>query len=258
MKCAAIRQSNSEMAERPTALYVLSLLLAIPLVFGGCLPSRSRVSDYAFDGNPFADCTVFVEEAGALVPYLVLTADYNGSGKTLLLREHVMDEPRTYNPNQQGNSYYGGSEIDEWLSGEYLSLLSGVDAAEVPIEISTRDSLNRCGLDVETIHRKAFLLSWLEVGGPEGVTIAPDGKELAYFVWNRAIATRSDGTGEPYALRSAVTCYNTMYSVAKADGKFGGAGLEYKLMVRPAFYVESDAKVELVRDGELGAVPVLS
>lgn len=237
---------------------MLALLLAVPLVFGGCSPNRSRVSEYSFEGNPRADYTVFVGEAGELVPYLVLTSDYNGSGKTLLLRAHVMDEPRAYNPNVQGNSYYSGSDIDEWLSGEYLSLVSGVDIAEVPIKISTKDSLNRCGLEVETIQRGAFLLSWLEVGGPEGITIAPDGSELAYFARNGAIATRSDGVEEPYALRSAVTCYNTMYSVVKSDGKFGGAGLEYKPMIRPAFCVESDSEVKIVEDRDLGKVPVLS
>ena len=245
---------------KTTARYftVLVMVAASFLTFGGCSLDRTLVSEYSFDGNPLADCTVYVEEAGELVPYLVLTADYNGSGKTLLLRKHVMDEPRTYNPNVQGNSYYAGSEIDEWLSGAYLLLVGNVDAVEVPIEISTKDSLNHCGLDIETIHRKAFLLSWLEVGGPEGVTIAPDGRELAYFVWNKALGTRADGTEEPYALRSPITCANTAYSVVGSNGKFGGAGLEYKLMVRPAFCVESDAEVARAEAGERGRGPVLS
>ena len=235
----------------------LAVLFAALLLVSGCQPETMRIGSMAFNLVPFTSSTVYVSESGVLTPYIVLTNNYNRSGKTLLLRKYVMDELRYYNENFQGNSYYANSQIGEWLSGEYLSGLEGIEAAEVPIKISRKDALNHCGLEVETIHRKAFILSWLEVGGPEGVTIATDGEWLLYFMVHPARATAEKGTDSSYMLRSAVTCYNTMYSVAGGNGQFGGVGLNLRSGVRPAFCIESSTKVEFVEHAELGRVPVL-
>ncbi|HBT95903.1 MAG TPA: hypothetical protein DEB24_07425 [Coriobacteriia bacterium] len=124
------------------------------------------MSELAYDANPSLGYTVYLEEAGALIPYLVLTDDYNDSGNTLLLRKHTMDEVRRYHPIEAGaTSYYNGCEIDTWLSTEFVSMLSGLNIETSSINITVENTYGASPHRGETeyIDREVFLLSRGEV-----------------------------------------------------------------------------------------------
>ena len=76
------------------------------------------VSDLAYDKNKKGDHLVYIREGHELVPFLVLTSDYNG--ETLLLRKEVLKM------NMQINSYeayYENSFMDDYLNYEYIRQL---------------------------------------------------------------------------------------------------------------------------------------
>lgn len=59
--------------------------------------------------------TLFVPEDDVLVPYLVLTNDYNHTGNCLLLRKCILEERSPFNLNVSYSAYYENSKIDQML-----------------------------------------------------------------------------------------------------------------------------------------------
>ena len=77
--------------------FALLLLLCI-MPAGGCDSAKDlTLGDIAYNANRKFGYTVYIEEDTDLVPYLVLTNNYNDS--CLLLRKYLLDKPMRYNPN---------------------------------------------------------------------------------------------------------------------------------------------------------------
>lgn len=228
------------------------------------------VSQLAYDKNEALGYTVYIEESGKLVPYLVLTDNYNESGNTLLLREEIMEERRCYNtrkyPMIHPFPYYNGSDIDNWLSNEYLETLSGVEPVASPIEISSVTAFNHSAEDVEVIERKAFLLSEGEVGGPGGAASPLCGRPLAYFYFpgydsmlaamERRTAIRGHGPYSWLIRTASISGIDTAYFIA-FDGRFHLCEIDRPIGIRPALSVASSTPVELCELPEYGEVFVL-
>ena len=91
------------------------------------------------------------------MPFLVLHSDYQ-DGKTLLLRKECLPEVRRFNDY---SSYYEDSEIDQFLSNEYITYLDEIsDKVEsVDITIAAKEALVKCENICNQIKRKVFLLS---------------------------------------------------------------------------------------------------
>ena len=119
--------------------YVLTMIL-LGLIgwWGHVLWSRvqppTTINDIAYDNirrGRDVDYRIFIEENGELIPYLVLATNYGGN--VLLLREHVMDESRPFNPSPRGGgwgwsdfgAYYPTSDIDNFLNTEFMDTLGG-------------------------------------------------------------------------------------------------------------------------------------
>lgn len=247
--------SNGGVCRRLVALTACVILL-LPLT--GCLllhrePAPEEVTaigQLAYDENPGLGYTVYVNEAGKPVPYLVLTNNYNDSGNTLLLREYIMEEPRRYNSMYRGAAYYAESEIDAWLESEYLDSLSGILLVESLINISSKEALGHCGGETEDIARRAFLLSWGEVGASKSRTIPDSGNALAYFDDDptRLRSGITDERPSAWDLRSVDTCNDSRNCGVSASGKIGGGGVNYTNGIRPAFCLDSSTSVELVEE----------
>ena len=116
------------------------------------------VSDLAYDKNKKGDHLVYIREGHELVPFLVLTSDYNG--ETLLLRKEVLKM------NMQINSYeayYENSFMDDYLNHEYIRQLpDGMPVLESEIKITDEKSLGVSGTGTKSIKRKIFLLAYSE------------------------------------------------------------------------------------------------
>jgi len=172
------------------------MALASLLILGGwwthVLISRRQppttIADIAYDNirrGRDVDYRIFIEENGELIPYLVLTANYGGN--VLLLREHVMDESRPFNPSPRGErawawqdfgAYYPDSYIDNFLNTEFRDTLGeGVLAAMVAsdIVVTDKDSIGVGGLTSTTIIRYIFLLSLRELRVPDSAISVSEG-----------------------------------------------------------------------------------
>jgi len=209
----------------------------------------------AYDENPKLGYTVYIEESGTLTPYLVLTNDYNDSGNTLLLRTYIMDEMHRYNSMFRGAAYYNGCELDVWLNDEFLDTIGGVDIVDSTINISAKEALGHCGDETEDITRKAFLLSWGEVGARANSTIPDSGERLDYFSDpKRRIACLANGNLCAWDLRSVATCNDSRNAGVSMTGSVGGGGVDHENGTRPAFCVDSGTEVVLLEDAELGEI----
>ena len=112
--------------------------------------NNATISDISYDNNK-DEYEVYVKENGKYVPFLVLQSDYQ-DGKTLLLRFNDY------------SSYYEDSEIDQFLSNEYITYLDEIsDKVEsVDITIAAKEALNIEGNETKLINRKVFLPSLKE------------------------------------------------------------------------------------------------
>lgn len=223
----------------------------------------TTIGQLAYNVNPELGYRIYIEESGKLVPYLVLTDDYNGSGMTLLLREYVLPESRRYHDifERRNAAYYNGSEIDLWLSYEFIKTIKGVYIQYTTINISAEEALGRCGEETENIIRKVFFLSFGELGGGESSVIPASGEPLDYFTdepTNRIAYCENElDTPCGWWTRSADTWnFNAPVGVG-GKGQMGGSGAQYKLSVRPAFCLNSETEIVLYKSSKLGEVFII-
>lgn len=125
-------------------------------------------------------CYVYVREGDDYTPFIVMTAGYDG--KALLLRKDVLPKERRMN---DGTSYYAGSDIDEWLNGQYLTMLEDAENSpqiqDTEILITADEAIGYSGNETESIVRKVFLLSNAELGFDTSVNVGTEGEPLDYF-----------------------------------------------------------------------------
>lgn len=200
---------------------------------------------------------VYIREHETYVPYLVLTADYDGN--VLLLRENLLPEPMPYKEHSEFwasyeyGAYYEESSIDAFLNTEFPKVFSPeVQAAivDTAIEVTDKESYEEESWANAThmIERKVFLLSAVELGVKSGIgyTMTEEGTPLNYFSNKKyavKVAYMADGTGWPYWTRTPHiwdTCLVTVFGVNARDA----APANNLLGVRPAFCMERDTAVK--------------
>jgi hypothetical protein len=248
------------MARLPRMLKIAAWLLAAAVLLAGCANSDDgapkmgkkplTLADVARSGNEKNPGRLGIEENGVAVPYLVVSADYGGN--CLLLRERLLDGQRRFNPNGRFSAFYEGSEIDQYLNGEFLSALEEGAASSIsatPIVITALESLGVCGAETKTIERKAFLLSYAEVGGIKSETTNAEGRGLSFFGGNASrTASHMSGTADSWWTRTPNTWYDNVVCAVSEDGVIGMGGVgggdgDYVNGVRPAFCLSPDIEV---------------
>ena len=207
--------------------------------------------DLAFDHDGKEGYRIQIEEDGNLESYLVLTDDYNGN--CLLLREYLLDEPMRYNHAKLYSAYYEDSDIDSYLSGEFLERFSESFLDQIEdstIVITAKESLGIGGEVTTTIMRKVFLLSYTELG-KKLRTYLQEGERLSYFSdIDSRIACYKNGKPEAWWLRTpSIASYDIAGGVG-SNGVAGGSPIigplpigPYKSGVRPAFCLKGDIPI---------------
>ena len=163
------------------------------------------VSDLAYDKNKKGDHLVYIREGHELVPFLVLTSDYNG--ETLLLRKEVLKM------NMQINSYeayYENSFMDDYLNHEYIRQLpDGMPVLESEIKITDEKSLGVSGTGTKSIKRKIFLLAYSEVMEDQNIYVASEGAFLRFFEKEKQRIVLKENQKSSWWLRTPNTYYTT-------------------------------------------------
>lgn len=242
------------------------MMLAISLLLYGCSAdnqnyekssSKSRdqlltVGEIAFVNDNPQGYHIYLEENSNLVPFIVLTSDYNGN--CLILREYLLDDSVSYNVSGEYGAYYNGSSVDSFLNGDYYFRLSEkLQQLIVPseVEITSKNAMDTHTDDRETIMRNVFLLSANEVNASLSRAALKEGEPLSYFKDSQnRIAAFSNSEKGPWMLRTpALRDGNTIIGVAD-DGSIGMGGINSiagynDSAVRPAFCIPSDTPIIL-------------
>jgi len=212
------------------------------------------ISDIAYDVNKKLGYTVYIAENEQYVPYLVLTSNYNGSA--LLLRENILSDAfciRDVNWEGSGGSYYPGSDVDSYLSGEYLLRFTQFvkeTMAETEIIVTTKRSLQKGGgfEETEKIKRKAFILSAAELGIKSGMANT-EGNLLKFFKNAKSLAAVNEkGETQVYWTRTPYLVDDIKTWTVSYDGSWGSCPTALKQMIRPAFCVNRDTIVSKRND----------
>ena len=184
------------------------------------------------------DYRVYVKEDGKYVPFLVIANEYV-PGSTLLLRESILDEFRRMNDY---SSYYKDSEIDIFLNGFYYDELKAIHhlIKNTSVEIIKDEAIGSTGEGTENINRNVFLLSEKELAYSFGM----EGKKLRYFCnpENRLCYLNGESVG--WLLRTPSVWYSSVVSWLSYDGKLNTGNSFSEYGIRPAFCVDSLAKIK--------------
>ena len=253
--------------KRSYVAYML-LIATVCVCMSGCghqtLGSPEHMADIAYvKGAEESAFTVFIQEGNTLVPYLVLTDDYNGN--CLLLRKYLLPESRTYNQNGDFAAYYENSLIDQWLNTDFRETLAQPVRdllINTSIEITSKDSLQGGEERVITIAREIFLLSAREVNESGFRIAAVEGEWLEYFSSiERRTASKDGVNASSWWLRTPdLWDENVVFGVDPRGcvgiGGVGSAGAdgEYRNGVRPAFCVSGDTAI-YIHEGKYYLVP---
>lgn len=128
---------------------------------------------------------VKLKENGYLKEYIVVQHDYptGGNGLTLLIRKYLHTRSKSDIPNNNVWIDYANGPIDTWLNNTFISMLDPEVQASIPqISIEYAKLVNNGRqLEVGTIARKAFLLSYFELYGTVPAGFVREGIKLDYF-----------------------------------------------------------------------------
>ena len=223
---------------------IIIILLSIISAFIGinCYITHIRqdtISSIAYSSlKSKDDYRVYIKEDGKYVPFLVIDNGYE-EGSTLLLREEILAETKRMN---EYSSYYKDSEIDRYLNGSYYENLKGIHSLieSTAVEIYSDASIGCSGDETENINRNIFLLSDKELSYGYGI----EGKALRYFRNPDNRLSYLDGTPMGWLLRTPVTSYLSAVCEVSFDGKLSLGNSFGKHGIRPAFCVNSLARIK--------------
>lgn len=182
---------------------------------------------------------VYVLENDHYVPFLIADSDYKGN--VLLLRKNLLPQSRAMNSYI---AYYPESEIDLFLTEEYLPQLSNVNIVPIEIEVTSEEALGLCGTEILTIQRQVFLLSLSEIGITSS-TAAQEGSVIDLFRnEDHYVALNNNNAPASWSLRTPNTYYRSCFYGVGPDGKIGSGNAFDKNGIRPAFCVSPTQKLE--------------
>ena len=223
---------------------IIIILLSIISAFIGinCYITHIRqdtISSIAYSSlKSEDDYRVYIKEDGKYVPFLVIDNGYE-KGSTLLLREEILAETKRMN---EYSSYYKDSEIDRYLNGSYYENLKGIHSLieSTAVEIVKDEAIGSTGDGTENINRNVFLLSAYELG----FDMEKEGKRLGYFSIPDNRICYLSGESVSWLLRTPNTWEHSVVCCLTYDGALGSWNAYAKCGIRPAFCVDSLAKIK--------------
>ena len=175
-------------------------------------------------------------EDGVLVPFIKLAANYESSGRILVVRKDCYTMETLKDTHE---TTYNGCYTDTWLNNTYISSLNtAVQSVLAAVSIKTATAIS-----TTTISRKAFLLSATELGLSVTDGVPVEGTAVAYFNSNSRRVSRFRGSTTNYWTRSINTSTSNAGYVS-AGGTFAVAiASSPSLGIRPAFTLPGTLEV---------------
>lgn len=204
--------------------------------------------------------TVHIKENGQYVPYLVLHNDYDNTGNSLLLREHLIGGTDGYVTDYNGlitqqKIYIGQMEmgsfdyektlVDEYLCGEFPQRIDANLLAKIcntSLNLSIYNDGDYVSKDLE---RKFFLPSYVELCGSEVFDNKTTNRtKLEYFDSDeRRKAVNEAGVAVSYWTR---TKCGEFAAIGPGGGFLMNMGNSVKFGIRPALTIPSNTPVKKI------------
>lgn len=191
---------------------------------------------------------VKINENGSPVNFLVLIHNYPASGRTLLVRQKFFKPPNgiSYLWNTSTENSYANSSIDTKISSEYLPQIDEPIRSQI-ISVNIASAANGESGSISNISRKAFLLSYTELGGVSPGNGYVEGKPIPYFNSDaKRIAYDDVGSEDAEDWWTRSPYKNTDYSalIVRFTGTLGfGDRVNNGHQMRPAFTLPSTLTV---------------
>lgn len=167
-------------------------------------------------------------ENGVITPFIKLADNYNSSGRALVVRKDCV-ALGTW--REEGDVYYNGSRVDDWLNNVYSAYLDGATQSVVTAtEIIASGASGNVYLD-----KRFFLLSMTEynIGSTSG--LPTEGYVLSYFNSNERRMTNYNGVPVGHWTRT-LNYSNTLVAYAAENGTYNTGNPDtLALGIRPAF-----------------------
>ena len=183
-----------------------------------------------------------IYENNILVPFIKVSGDYNGTGRSAVMRKHIYK--RDFLTTSDQNNVYANSLTDTWLNTEYLSMLDsyvrgGIANVAVPSVVGDGDST------LEEIQRKVFLASLTEMGLTDD-WYSIEGTPFPYFNSYARRKALFNGSAMFYWTRSPHYSYTNMSAYINGDGTHStDSAYSLQAGIRPLFTLPHDFEVNM-------------
>lgn len=207
----------------------------------GVLYSETRALSDLSPGDEFT-----LNESGSPVTFIKLKDNYEGSGRTLVLRKDLHSSRQWHT---SGVNAYATSAIDTWLNGTYLATLDSAvqsDISAVAIPYTPGNGNNT----VTTLARKVFLLSLTELG-VTNTYANTEGAALPYFSGNAKRIAYLSGAAAIYSTRSPMIAGSNQIWYMDTSGICQSNLASSSYGVRPALTLPADFDVGYVVESSL-------
>lgn len=233
-------------------IWILSTVLFCVFLAAGCEKKSKTIAQIAYDKLD-ENSVIYLKEEDAMVPYLVLTSDYQGN--VLLLRKDLLPNMMPYKENDNVGwtsyeyaSFYEESSIDQFLNTEFLDSL-GKDVRDKmvksTIEVTDKDSYFDGDRITHTISRDVFLLSAEELNLNIKYTAVVEGTPLKCFKgkYDKKVAYLPDGSRCAYWTRTP-DLWETFTVLTVGYHGCGSGAADIQSGVRPAFCMNKDTVIK--------------
>lgn len=237
-------------------MWILSTVLFCVFLAAGCEKKSKTIAQIAYDKQN-KNSVIYLKEEDAMVPYLILTSDYQGN--VLLVRKDLLTNTMPYKENDNVGwstdefaSYYEDSSIDQFLNTQFLDSLGEDVRKQIvnsTIEVTDKESYFDGVRKTHTIFRDVFLLSAEELDLDIEYTAVAEGTPLKYFKggYDKKAAYLPDGSECAYWTRTP-DLWETFTVLTVGNHGCGSGAADIQSGVRPAFCMNKNTVIKKSND----------
>lgn len=201
----------------------------------------STLADTTNLGDEAAGSTVTLMENGVATEYLVLQQGYptSGNGNTLLRRKDAVDQMAW---DSGGVNAYSDSSVDSYLSGDYIERFTPNMQAMLQI-VNISSAAGNGNTAVGAIPRKAFILSYAEVGFPAHANAPVEGTAIPYFDSDAKRVVQLNGVAVNQWTRTPFGISTTNAWIILNTGAVSSGAVTGQYGIAPCIVLKSDVQV---------------
>lgn len=192
-------------------------------------------------GDETAGSTVTLMENGVATEFLVLQHGYptSGNGNTLLRRKDAVDQMAW---DSGGVNAYRDASVDEYLSTDYIGRFTNTMQSMLQT-VNISSAAGNGNTTVNTIPRKAFILSYTEAGFSTHANAPAEGTAIPYFDSDAKRIVQLNGVAVNQWLRTPYGSSTTNAWIILNTGAASSGAVTGQYGITPCIVLKSDTQV---------------